>query len=103
MGLPQDGAGGDAGRAVGVLGGDGVDGATAGGGEDHAQRLVLERRTLNAVPGVIGGIARAGDEQTVEIQRGGVDGAIELRRLPDLAEAARDIGRGVSTVVSTSD
>ena len=49
VGLPEDRAGGDAGRAVGILRRDGVDGASARGGEDDAQRLVLERRALDPV------------------------------------------------------
>ena len=60
-----------------VLGGDGVNGPAARGGEDDAERLVLERRTLDAVAGVVGGVTGAGDGQAVQEQRRGVDGAVE--------------------------
>ena len=94
VGLPEDGAGGDAGRAVGVLRRDGVDRSAPRGGKDDAQRLVLERRALDPVSGMVGGVARAGDEQAVEVQGRGVDGPVELGRLPDLPEARSHVGRG---------
>jgi len=48
---------------------DGIDGGHPPCGIDHAQRLILERRALDPVAGMVGDVARARDEQTILIQR----------------------------------
>lgn len=92
MRLPQNSTGGDAGRTVRVLGGNGIDGAAAGCGKYHSEHLALKRSVLHAVAGVVRRVAIALDEDRVLVQRRGVQMTVQYRRLPNLAEASGHVG-----------